>query len=944
MNPHIQLLGPVRAWLDDTELELGPARQKGLLALLALAAGQPLSRAHLAEALWGAERPPSHANIIQVYVARLRRAFEPDRPARSPSHILRSVGDGYALAVEPESVDALRLRRALAEAARARRAGDHERVRQLLEPALASWRHPLQGAVFFTDQSTISSLVDDRWTAVAWLAAAAIETGGAAGVLAPLQETAAARPWDEMTQALLVRALHAVGRKGEAIDAYRRIRQTLREELGVEPGHELAEAFAAALSDADAPAERGFVVSHLPPRAERFAGRTTELETLRDKHLVCIEGPPGMGKTSLALELAHLFAPEDRLFIDLRGLGRSGALISLLRCLGADESRLPRDRDELAARYRAAVAGRRLLIVLDNASGTEQVLPLLPASPSCAVIVTSHHDVADVPGHHHQLGPLSESDALSLLPRTATDVAKAVARLCDGNPLALRIAGAQLRADPEGLPEARGVHGAFLWAYRALSKSDARAFRLLSLHPGASFAADLVAALANQSAGAAARLLDRLSGAHLIEPAGHARYRFHDLVRDFATELLEEHETLDQRDAARHRLLEWYLVITDGANRVLNPQLDQVTLRPDHHRQLPFTADRLSTLDYLSAEADNFPVVVRDAALHGFDTECWQLAYILSHLPSTRTADLVRSADWGLRAARRTGDRRAEAVMLGVAGTAAFQVHRPRDASDLHRRQIAIWQEQGEPAQEAMAWYQLGAAHCALRRHADSLAAYQRGLDLTNSLGDPVQSGFMLGKVGYKARDLGDLALSERCLRRALAIWRELGDARGESHVLHELGKTRLAAGDRTEAIELLSAAHRLGSVIGEEHLAAHSLYWTGRAHVRAGQAHSALDVLEQAQELFARLGDEHGEAAALTALGSVLTTLDDLGTAQEHLKRARALRDRAPDPLEEGMLHDAISTLAARMGDARRAQAHRAAANTKFTESGCFEARQLIA
>ncbi|GIH08497.1 SARP family transcriptional regulator [Rhizocola hellebori] len=996
MNPRIQLLGPVRGWLGDAELDLGSPRQKGLLALLALAAGQPLSRSYLTESLWGDEPPASHANVIQVYVTRLRRAFEPHRPARHPGQVLTAIGDGYALRIDPGAVDALRFRRGLSQAATARRAGDHTRVRSLLTPVLAEWASPLQDAAFFSDQRTFASLVDDRWTAIAWHAAATIETGDAAQVLAPLKEAAAARPWDEAIQALLIRALHAVGRRGDAINTYRRIQQSLRDDLGVEPGQELVEAFGLVLSDATAEPEvrEPVVVAQLLPRTGHFTGRRTELSSLRSllegqhtrAQIVCVEGGPGVGKTSLALELAHSLAPrfgDGQLFIDLRGhdpaasVGCAEALVYLLRSLGTDESRLPEDQNELAARYRTAVAGRSLLVVLDNAASTEQILPLLPATPSCAVIVTSRYSLTALSTHQaanrHHLGMLSIDDSISLVAlvigaqRIAAEpeAADVLARLCGGLPLALRITAAKLLADPDRKLESmatelareqqrlgglsvedggRSVRGAFQWSYRALSTPEARAFRLLSLHPGTTFATDLVAALTHHTAKATTTLLARLASAHLIDAVDVGRYRVHDLLRLFAGELLESQETADQRDAARHRLLHWYLDVADGCNRLVTP-LNNLVTRPTKSEPLPFAAGQKAALAYLSGEADNLPLVVRDASRHGFDLESWQLAYLLFsfYLSCTRPADFLACANWGLGAARRTGDRRAEGIMLNIAGIAANIAHRMQDSIDLHQQQLAIWQELGEPAREAAAWTNLGTTKGWMNRHKESLAAYQHALELYTAACDTVRSGYTLDNIGNKARDLGDLALSQDSLLRALAIWREAGYPQGEGQALYELGKTKFAAGDRAAALELLNQALGLQRDIGDDRMAALSLHWIGKIHTRTGDLTKAAGHLEQALELFRGMHDEHGESAVLTTLAAGLTAQNDHSGAHQLLKQAWTLRKRLPDPLEEGLLHDAISTLASHMGDTQRAETHRATANTKFAEADCAEARQMM-
>jgi len=483
MNPRIQVLGSVRAWLGDQELHLGSPRQKGLLALLALAGGQPLSRQHLTDALWGEHPPTRSANVIQVYVGRLRRVLEPHRPARGQSRVLPAVGDGYALAVDADAVDALRMRRALASAGAARRDNRHASVRALLAPVLNEWREPLLGTAFFADQQLATALVEEHRRAVVWNAAAAIAEGDAAEVLTALEETATANPWDETVQALRIRALLAVGRRADAINAYHRVNQALRDHLGVGSGPVLAEAFTLALAPGSSEHRQPelpepFIAAQLPARTGQFTGRTGELSALKailsgpaDRtRIVCLEGGPGVGKTSLALELAHAMSSrygDGQLFIDLRGHDRSGAvgqseaLVYLLRSLGVDESRLPSGSDELAARYRTAVSGRRLLVLLDNAAGTDQVLALLPPTPSSGVIITSRHSLTALATHHsvhlREVEPLSTVEARSLLGRTVGEERVAAGRgaadtlvdFCEGLPLALRIVAARLVADPD---------------------------------------------------------------------------------------------------------------------------------------------------------------------------------------------------------------------------------------------------------------------------------------------------------------------------------------------------------------------------------------------------------------------------------------------------------------------------------------------------------------
>ncbi|HEU5473400.1 MAG TPA: BTAD domain-containing putative transcriptional regulator [Actinophytocola sp.] len=430
-------MGPICLWREGKNIVVGAAKQRAVLGLLALAGGQPLSRAELIEALWN-DRPPSSAvNVIQTYVKHLRRLLEPDRPARTRSAVLPAVGDGYALRVPVDGVDVLRFRRLVTAAGLARRDGDPRRAAALLGLGLAMWQGPpLCDVPFLAAHPKIVSLTGERQAALVRYAELMIELGAAADTVAALEEAAAAQPLDEAVTALLVRAYLAIGQRSKAFTVYHETRGRLVEELGVEPGPELAATYAELLRDGGIPGtDPAAVAAQLPADVSDFTGRTEELVEL-DKLLTAdppvagdsaapvitvISGTAGVGKTALAVRWAQRVRdrfPDGQLFVNLRGydadrpLAAGDVLTRFLTALGVPSQDVPLDIDDRAARYRTAIASRRILIVLDNAATVAQVRPLLPGTPTCVVVVTSRDSLAGLVARHG-----ARRVGLDLLPR-----------------------------------------------------------------------------------------------------------------------------------------------------------------------------------------------------------------------------------------------------------------------------------------------------------------------------------------------------------------------------------------------------------------------------------------------------------------------------------------------------------------------------------------------
>lgn len=505
------VLGPIRVWRAGRELALGRPQQRVLLGLLLARAGRPVGVSRIVDALWGEDPPDSAVNAVRRHVGILRRTLEPGLPVRAPGHWLLRDPVGYRLAVDADSLDLIRFRR-LRE--RAREVADRspgQAVERLTE-ALALWKEPAGSCLSAETRARafLDALDRERLAAVKELADAALRTAVTAPVLDELRGAASAGPLDEPLLARLVLALAAAGQRAEALETYRAAGARLAEELGLAPGRELTAAHAAvvrepapaarpAAGSGAAPARAAAQVGHHPavppPRAgyveprpaqlpqdlPAFSGRRDELARLSallpdgdrplDQTVVAaIGGVAGVGKTTLAVRWAHRVAgrfPDGQLYVDLRGSGAGGtaldpgeAVRGFLCALGVPRQRVPCDTADRAALYRSLLAGRRFLVLLDDALDARQVRPLLPGAPGCLAIVTSRDPltglVAAQGARPLNLGRLDAREGRELLAaRLGADRVAAepgavdeLVELCSGLPLALSRVAARLAAHP----------------------------------------------------------------------------------------------------------------------------------------------------------------------------------------------------------------------------------------------------------------------------------------------------------------------------------------------------------------------------------------------------------------------------------------------------------------------------------------------------------------
>lgn len=653
----ILLLGPLELRsAEGSAVHIGGARRRAVLAALALEANRVVPVERLLDLAWDHAPPPTARAALQGHIARLRTLL-------GDGLHLETRAPGYVLRADPDLIDVHRLDRLL-DRARAEAADDT--AVPLLREAVALRRGPALSDCGSTAlrEGAADRLETLRVEALEQLAERMLRTGwgrapgqigapgqsGAPGpdgtpgqgaaVTAELTEALAGHPLRESLVRLAMLCLHRDGRTAEAVALYEATGRRLAEETGIDPGTGLREALARIRSvpPSARPAatpSRSAAPARLPREPGRFVGRDAELAWLGrqsgadggtaaadsgaaraaaadEPRLLLVTGPAGVGKTALVLRWAHRNAaafPDGRIGVNLRGFDETAplspeeALAELLRGLGAEDGALPTDREELTAAFRAQLAGRRVLLVLENARDAEQLLPLLPAEPGCVVVVTSRHRLtgllAVADARVLSLESLRTDEAFGVLAGVAgrprleaeREAAERVVGLCEGLPLALRIAGSRLATRPHWrvatlageLSDERSrlaalategtlsVAAALELTVRTLPEPAVALFRLLGVHPGQQVDTAAAATLAGADRRTATAALELLHQAHLVEESAPGRFERHDLVRLHARQAAEELPAAT-REAALARLFDHYLAATAAGLVLARPE------------------------------------------------------------------------------------------------------------------------------------------------------------------------------------------------------------------------------------------------------------------------------------------------------------------------------------------------------------------------------------
>lgn len=950
MGAAFRALGDLEVRTDNRPVDLGSPRQRCVLVVLILDVNQVVSIDQIVERVWGDLPRTDVRGSIYSYVSRLRRVLAP----ASEVCIDRRSG-GYVLRTDRELVDVHLFRDLVQKAART---ADPERTLALYEQALDLWR----GEPFARLDSSWLDVVRDNLAGERLAVQLErfdlqLARGGGAQVLDELTNLVHQHPLVERLSGQLMRALHSVGRRTEALRRFQRLRSTLAEELGVGPDTETQHIHQAILRDERdlAAAVKVSRASGLPRAVPDFAGRTAEIERLvsvagqaaqgRSVVIAAINGMAGIGKTALVLHVAHRLSgrfPDGQVFINLHGhtpnvapINPAAALDDLLRQLGVAAQEIPDGLDARAARWRAAIAGRRLIVVVDDAASTDQIRPLLPGSPGALVLVTSRRRLAGldaartlsldtlVPADAHRLFALIAGDSAAAEPEQAGEVV----RLCGRLPLAIRIAAARLAHRPswtvhdlanrlrdeqhrltELTVDDRSVRSAFALSYRELLPEQRAAFRLLGLHPGTELDVPAAAALLGHPARRTADLLEALLDANLLTQPTSGRYRFHDLVRYFAQTKAQTDETADTRTAATARLRDYYLAAAAAAMRVFEPSERRVDPRIAHPPTVAPSFESAADAErWLALERPNLVRVALSA-----DTEH---SWVLPHLIRDFFHRQAHYTDWldthlhALAVAETTDDEYAEAITSIGIGFAYYRVGRLTDAEASYERAISL-SAIIDSCQLGTAINNLGRVRWFLGRRVEALTLYRRALALFVVAGHRGSEAYALYNFCHAAARLGhnDIALAH--LPHALELTQQVERRYGEAVVLGELGNAHLAAGNHDLAKEYLTQSLTLSRDIQFLWAEATAQCGLGLLYLTLSRPSEAIAAYTEGLRL-TEITQEFGvQCSILNSLGTLHAGTDDCDTARTYFRRAHELARRIGITAEANQALTGLSTL----------------------------------
>ncbi len=916
----VRLLGSVDVTVAGTPQVVSGLRRKAVLATLALHPGQIVSTDRLIDVVWAGRAPATAVNTVQRHVSHLRAVF-------GVRHAIVARPPGYLLDIGPEGTDVEGVERLTWEARRA----DQPAARvTLLRSALAHWRgQPLADITCLPWLEEQAGHLNQLRTSVSRaLVDARLAAGEHTELIPELQRLAHEHPLDEEIHGQLMLALYRAGRQSDALAIFRRLRQVLGADLGIDPSRALRDLETAILRqdaavDAPAPitvappAPSHPVPAQLPPTVSGFVGRTVELAALEallpSAHdrpgapapvvISALSGTAGVGKTALAVHWVHRVAgrfPDGQLYVNLRGYDPGAAapdpgdvLRGFLEALGVPPARIPADPEGRAGLYRSVLAGRRVLVLLDNASDAEQVRPLLPGAPGCLVVVTSRQPltplVATEGAHPLALDLLTRDEARNLLARrlgarrvaAEPDAVEELIDRCARLPLALAVSAAraavqprlplatlaaQLRDAAGALDALRGgdaatdIRAVFSWSYDRLTSDAARLFRLLGLHPGPDIGRSAAASLAGLHVAEVDRLLTELTRANLLAEQGPSRFTFHDLLRAYAAEQAADTGTEDDHRGALGRVYDHYLHTAHTAALTLHPHFSPITLpAPRDGVTVARIATRADATAWFAAETSVLLAVVPAAARAGLHAEAWRTAWTMSGLldRSGRWSDWLAVQQVALDASARIGDR-------------SGQGHAHRD---------------------------LGRVYSRLRRHDEAVRSLQQALVVFHAAEDHAGEAHTRLNLGQVLERQGHHAEALNESRRALVLFQRAGSMAGEAYTLNAVGWQHSLLGDHHKALASCERAVELLRRVGDVQGEADAWDSLGYAHHQLAEHRRAIACYGNAVTLFRRTGDRYSEASTLHKVGDSYRSVGDTAAARASWQRALSVLDDLGHP-----------------------------------------------
>lgn len=961
-------LGPMEVSRDGERLLLRATIQRRLLAALLSGAGRPVAVESLVEAVWSDPPPDNVRGSLMVHMHRLRRGIG------DPARIAHGAG-GYSIRAAADEFDVKAFDELSAAARRARAEDELERSISLFTEATRLWRGapyediPASGLI----AREVHRLEQERVLVRQELLEISLDLGRHDSMIGELEALTREHPFRERLTALHMLALYRTGRQAEALQVFHESRATLREEMGIDPGAALQRIHEAILRRDE---HLGFVAAgslggeweplarrhrevsvpapleprELPADVNEFTGREGVLEELEAARLgnpeegippskvVVIAGTAGMGKTSAAVHWAHRIAgdyPDGQLFVNLHGfsavprLRSSEALAAMLRSLGLHRDQIPTAPDEAAARLRTETAGRRMLILLDNAASAEQVVPLLPGGSRSLVIVTSRNRLGDLivrcGGYLLRLEPLTAAESERLLktllrvPRSAErpEIAE-LARRCGHLPLALRIAAASLTDQPDlGLAEYTkrleegsrvstlrigdspytAMRATFDRSYTRLPEAVRSVFRLMGAAPVRSFSVESVAVLAGTAAADAERAIEHLMNAHMLDGDHRGRYHLHDLIRAYADDLLGDEDP--ERSAALQRLFDWYTATADAAvgHRYKgHARLVEPSPRPGGVADDPERAGR-----WLEEESENLMAVARYAAdSRGHGSVAWRLADILRGYvwAESSAADCIELGRAALQGALREESPRGEAVAVLTLATAYHRDRNYAQVAEHAERAIDLARRIGWEVGRASAHHLMSIACALIGRPRDAVGHADAALAMNRAAGRLRAQSVNLGALAMARGKLGELREKMRLHAEGLDVAEAIGSRALQASHLRDMASTAVERGRLDDAGKYLDRVARIDVAVGGGALQPATLAVMAERHSALGAYDAALCCAEAAAREAQRQGD--GTHLALGLVQSA-RALNALGRHKEAVAAAdRAIAATGPDRSEE--------------------------------------------
>ncbi|AOS64794.1 AfsR/SARP family transcriptional regulator [Actinoalloteichus hymeniacidonis] len=940
MTVEFKILGETRILVGGTPVELKRNRVRCLLALLLLHANTTVSRDRLLHLVWSSSTAVDSSQVdrssLQDHIKLVRRSIK-NLPAS-----LSSVGAGYRLDVEKKLIDYHRFGDVLAAARSVGVGRDPARVRDLLAPVVDLWdAQPLLDLKSQRAESLREEMIKDRFLpACLLLAESHLALGHPGDVLALFDRVEAAHDVDQRFAVARIDALIGLGRHEDAASLCERTLEDLSKRgrfIGpeIQARQELLRPSPqSSVRPAPIPVAVEMPRPQQLPQASNLVGRADLLAKLDDampaEHepisgVIVLHSAGGCGKTALAVTWAHrppqlARFPDGRLFVDLEGYGPgrpadSGQVLAdFLVSFGVDPDAIPARLDQRVDRLRELLAGKRVLAILDNARDEAHIRPLLDALSGCHILVTSRNRFEDLTVHYGaeeiEVGPLTVESSRRYLtrgigsPRAVGDpmAFNALIDLCGGIPLALRILRARaskqrstplaalLEEEPRHLLEYgsnRPLSVVFSGSYEVLGPETRWLFRSLGGHPGAIFGVEAAAAVADLSAEATRRNLELLVEAHLIEPEVRGRYRFHDLLREYAVGLLDLDPTGQERTAVVRRILDWYLLVARNAESVINPtrELDPLPGEVSTLQLLTFSGVD-DAMGWFEREGPNLFAAVEAGHTCGMDAQTWRIANtfgdVFYRLGQADRA--TRALETALASARRIRENEpaAEFKVLNNLGFSYMNQRRNSDAFRVFRLAYSGFERMDHAEGMASILANLAFLETRIGDPQQAVVLAEKSLDIYTRLNKILEVGQLRVVLGIVYRMVGDRSNAIGSLWLAVGIGREIdalqvtGDGLLELSVVYlEMKEIDLSVSCASDALALLTQV-KSGPRIAAAHLAlAKALY--GQSDLVAAERHAGAAV-----HLLRLRPDAEAAVRALEILSDVLIAQDRLAEARE--------------------------------------------------------------